>query len=194
MVTSLVFGHVSVAVLVIPPFLFTTLHEIVIRQEHSVRRDGLVLAALVVVQFFISPEILVLCLVLAAVGLVAVMAVGWRQLRGRAGHALPAFALAGGVSLVLLAYPTWYGLAGPQAVTGVLFALAPISGVPLSGLLVPGAYGAPGQTRTSASGGTWVATGPLRTMSGRGSRWLHWGRWWSPAAARSPGCCCCWLP
>ena len=51
-VTSLVFGHVSVTVLVIPPFLFTTLHEIVIRQEHSVRRDGLVLAALLVVQFF----------------------------------------------------------------------------------------------------------------------------------------------
>ena len=142
-VTSLTFGHVSVSVLVIPPFLFTTLHEIVIRQEHTVRRDGLLLAALVVVQFFISPEILVMCLVLSVVGLLAVMAVGWRQLRGRAGHAFPALALGGGVSLVLLAYPTWYGLAGPQAVSGVLFALAPISGVPLSGFLAPGAYGAP---------------------------------------------------
>ena len=143
-VTSLTFGHVSVSVLVIPPFLFTTLHEIVIRQEHSVRRDGLILAALLVVQFFLSPEILVMCLFLGAVGLLAVMAVGWRQLRGRAGHALPALALGGGVTVLLLAYPTWYGLAGPQAVTGVLFALAPISGVPLSGLLAPGAYGAPG--------------------------------------------------
>jgi hypothetical protein len=142
-VTALTFGHVSVSVLVIPPFLFTTLHEIVIRQEHTVRRDGLLLAALVVVQFFLSPEILVMCLILAVVGLLAVIAVGWRQLRGRAGHALPALALGGGVSLVLLAYPTWYGLAGPQAVSGVLFALAPISGVPLSGFLVPGAYGAP---------------------------------------------------
>ena len=141
-VTSLTFGHVSVSVLVIPPFLFTTLHEIVIRQEHTVRRDGLLLAALVVVQFFLSPEILVMCVVLAVVGLLAVMAVGWRQLRGRAGHALPALALGGGVSLALLAYPTWYGLAGPQAVSGVLFALAPISGVPLSGFLAPGAYGA----------------------------------------------------
>jgi hypothetical protein len=141
-VTSLTFGHVSVSVLVIPPFLFTTLHEIVIRQDHTVRRDGLLLAALVVVQFFLSPEILVMCLVLTVVGLLAVMAVGWRQLRARAGHALPALALGGGVSLVLLSYPTWYGLAGPQAVSGVLFALAPISGVPLSGFLAPGAYGA----------------------------------------------------
>ncbi len=140
-VTSLTFGHVSVTVLVIPPFLFTTLHEIVIRQEHSVRRDGLLLAALLVVQFFISPEILVMCLLLGAVGLVAVMVVGWRQLRPRAGHALPALGLAAGVTVVVLAYPAWYGINGPQAVSGMLFALAPISGVPLSGLLVSGAYG-----------------------------------------------------
>ena len=141
-VTSLAFGHVSVTVLVIPPFLFTTLYEIVIRQEHSVRRDGLLLAVLLVTQFFISPEILVMCLLLGILGLLAVTVVGWRQARARSGHALPALGLAVGVTLVLLAYPTWYGLAGPQAVTGVLFALAPITGVPLSGLLVPGRYGA----------------------------------------------------
>ena len=143
LVTSLTFGHVSVTVLVIPPFLFTTLYEIVIRQEHSVARDGLLLAALLVVQFFISPEILVMCLLLGAVGLLAVVAVGWRQLRPRAGHALPALGIAGAVTLAVLAYPTWFGLAGPQSVTGVLFALAPISGVPLSGLLVAGPYGTP---------------------------------------------------
>jgi len=141
-VTSLTFGHVSVTVLVIPPFLFTTLYEIVIRQEHSVRRDGLLLAALLIVQFFISSEILVMCLVLGAVGLAAVVVVGWRQLRPRARHGLPALGLAGGLALVVVAYPTWYGLAGPEAVSGVLFALAPISGIPLSGLLAPGQYAA----------------------------------------------------
>ncbi len=141
-VTSLTFGHVSVTVLVIPPFLFTTLYEIVIRQEKSVPRDGLLLSALLIVQFFISPEILVMCLVLSVVGLAAVVVAGWRQLRRRARHALPALALGCGLTLVVLAYPTWYGLAGPEAVSGVLFALAPISGVPLSGLLAPGNYAA----------------------------------------------------
>jgi hypothetical protein len=141
-VTSIAFGHVSVTVLVIPPFLFTMLHEIVIRQEHSVRRDGFLLAALCIAQFFISPEILVMCLLLGAIGLLAVMLIGWRQLRARAGHALPALGLAAGVSAALLAYPTWYGLSGPQAVSGMLFALAPIAGIPLSGLLAPGGYGA----------------------------------------------------
>ena len=140
MVSSLVFGHVSVSVLVIPPLLFSTLHEIVIRQEHSVRRDGLVLAGLLVVQFLISPEVLVMCLLLAVPGLLAVLVVGWRQVRVRAGHALPALGLAAGVAVAVLAYPAWYGQQGPQAVTGVLFALAPLSGVPLSGVLDPGQY------------------------------------------------------
>ncbi len=141
-VSSVVFGHVSVTFLVIPPLLFTTLHEIVIRQEHSVRRDGLVLAALLVTQFLISPEVLVMCLLLAAIGLLAVVAYGWRQLRPRAGHALPALGLAVAATAALLAYPAWFGLAGPQAVTGVLFALAPLAGVPFSGVLAPGNYGA----------------------------------------------------
>jgi hypothetical protein len=166
-VTSLAFGHVSVTVLVIPPFLFTTLYEIVIRQEHSVRRDGLLLAALLVVQFLISPEILVMCLVLAVVGLAVVTAIGWRQVPARAGHALPALALAAGLTLVLLAYPTWYGLAGPQAVSGVLFALAPISGVPLSGLLAPGQY--------AALAGAYVRFGGYLGRNGPPPDYVGWG-------------------
>ncbi len=141
-VTSLAFGHVSVTMLVIPPFLFTTLHEIVVRQAHSVRRDGLVLAALLVAQFLISPEVLVMCGLLAIVGLLVVATVGWRRRRGRAGHAVRALGLATGVTAVLLAYPAWYGVAGPQAVSGTLFFLAPISAVPLSGVLAPGPYAA----------------------------------------------------
>jgi hypothetical protein len=141
-VSSLHYGHVSLAVLVVPPLLFTLLHEILIRQEHSVLRDGLCLAALLVVQFFISPEILVLCLLFGVIGLVPVLVVGWRQLRVRAWHALPALGLGGLVTVVILAYPVWFGLDGPQAVTGVLFFLAPLSGAQLAGVLFPGSYGA----------------------------------------------------
>ncbi|HWF17244.1 MAG TPA: hypothetical protein VG244_13750 [Acidimicrobiales bacterium] len=144
MFSTLIFGHVSVALLVFPPFLFTTLHEIVIRQEHSVRRDGLLLAGLLVGQFLVSPEMFVLCAIFSVVGLLAVMAVGWRQVRVRAGHALPALALGLAIAGVLLAYPAWLGLAGPQAVTGVLFIIAPLAGVSLSGIVTPGSYGAVG--------------------------------------------------
>jgi hypothetical protein len=143
-VTSLYFGHVSVTWLVVPPLLFTLLHEIVIRQQRSVLADGLALAALLVVQFLISPEVLVMCALFTVVGLLAVTAVGWRQLRARAGHALPALALGVGIGAVLLAYPAWFGVAGPQAVTGKLFFLAPVLGAPFSGLILPGAFNARG--------------------------------------------------
>ncbi len=81
----------------IPPLLFTTLHEIVIRQEHSVRRDGLVLAALLVVQFLISPEVFVMCLLFAVMGLSRGRGGRLAPGAGRAGHALPALGLAAGV-------------------------------------------------------------------------------------------------
>jgi hypothetical protein len=132
--------------------LFTLLHEIVIRQEHSVRRDGLLLAALIVGQFLVSPEVLFLCGVFAVVGFAAVTAVGWRQLRGRAAHALPALVLALVVAGAILAYPVWFGLAGPQAVTGVLFAIAPITGAPFSGIVLPGPYRAMGTRYVRFSG------------------------------------------
>jgi hypothetical protein len=141
-VTSLVFGHVSVTMLVIPPILFTLLHEILVRQEHSAFRDGICLAALLVVQFFISPEVLVICALLGVIGIVPVLIVSWRQLRVRSWHALPALTLGLAVAVAILAYPVWFGLAGPQAVTGVLFAIAPLSGAPLAGVLSPGNYGA----------------------------------------------------
>ena len=141
-VDSLVYGHVSLTVLAVPPLIFSVLHEIVIRQQHSVRRDALTLAALAVVQFLISPEVLVMTLLLAAFGLAAAAVVGWRQIRRRATHALPALAIGTGISVVLLAYPAWYGLHGPQSVSGVLFPLAPLVGVPLTGFFSPGAYSA----------------------------------------------------
>ena len=186
-VTALAFGHVSVTWLVIPPLLFTTLHEIVIRQEHSVRRDGLVLATLMVVQFLISPEILVMCLLFTVAGLLAVMAVGWRQVPARAGHALPALGLAAGVTIALLAYPAWFGEAGPQAVTGVLFPLAPVLGCPFRASSRPARTGRP-PAGTSVSGATSAAPGPRTTTWAAASRWPRWPRSWRPGAGPSRGC------
>src|SRR5581483_4036426 len=140
-VTSLIFGHVSVTVLVIPPLLFVTLYETLVTQARSPRRDGVLLAALVLVQFLISPEVLVMCVLFAAVGLVIAIVVGWRQVRRRAEHAARALGLGVGISVVVLAYPAWFGFAGPQSVRGVLFAFTGFAGVPLSGFFAPGPYG-----------------------------------------------------
>jgi dolichyl-phosphate beta-glucosyltransferase len=140
-VTSLMFGHVSVSVLPVPPLILASLYAILVRQAKTPWRDGLLLAALVVVQFLISPEILVMCLLLAVVGLVVTVVLGWRTVSVRLPYAAPALGIGVGVSAALLAYPAWFGVAGPQAVSGVLFPTAALSGVLISGYLSPGPYG-----------------------------------------------------
>jgi hypothetical protein len=142
MLNSLMFGHVSVSVLPVPPLLLAALYAAVVRQARGPWRDGLFLAALVVVQFLISPEILAICLLLALVGLVVAAIAGRRTLTARLPYAVSALGVGAGVSAALLAYPAWFGVAGPQAVSGVLFALAPLSGVLVTGYLSPGPYGA----------------------------------------------------
>ena len=73
-VTSVMFGHASVALLVVPPLLFVHLFEMFARPQKSALHDGLVLFALVVVQFWISPEVLVICALFAVLALLAVVA------------------------------------------------------------------------------------------------------------------------
>jgi hypothetical protein len=145
-VTSLIFGHVSVSVLAVPPLLFATLYEILVRRAHSPRRDGVQLAVLVVVQFLLSPEILVRCALFAGVGIVAWAVVGRRHVGAALPHAVPALGLGLGISVVCLAYPGWFGLHGPQSVSGMLFNIAPLSGVALPGFFAAGAYGSPATT------------------------------------------------
>jgi hypothetical protein len=137
-VTSVMFGHASVALLVIPPLLFTHLFEMFARPQRSALHDGLVLFALVVVQFWISPEVLVICALFAVLALIAVVVavlVACRrrvpQLLAQSRHGTLALVVGAGLSIAVLAYPVWFGLAGPQAVSGLLFPFAPIAGAVL---------------------------------------------------------------
>ena len=127
-VTSIMYGHASVSVLVVPPLLFAHLYEIFVRQERSALHDGLVLFALVVVQFWISPEVLVMCALFAALALVVVVVACWRRVARHLRHGAASLGIGVGLSAAVLAYPAWFGLAGPQAVSGVLFPFAPIAG------------------------------------------------------------------
>jgi hypothetical protein len=166
-VTSLTFGHVSLSVLVVPPLLVACLYEIVVRQTRTPLRDGVTLAALVIVQFLISPEVMVMCFLLASFGLLATMAVGWHKVPPLASYAGRAIAIGIGISAVLLAYPGWFGLSGPQSVSGVLFSLAPLSGVYVSGFLSPGPYRALANA-FSRFGGYYGRLGPP-------SNYIGWG-------------------
>jgi hypothetical protein len=166
-VTSLTFGHISVTVLPVPPLLLATLYAIVVRQTRSPRREGLILAALVVVQFLISPEILVMCLLLAVIGLALTAAVAWRKVSSHLAYATKALGIGVGLSAALLAYPAWFGLSGPQAVSGLLFADSALAGVRISGYLSPGPYG--------ASAGSLERFGGYVGRLGPPSNYLGWG-------------------
>ncbi len=100
--------------------------------------NGLWLAALVVGQFFISTEILVVSGVVGAMGAVVAIVVA-RGLLWRARHAL---AVAGGVALaattVVLAYPAWFALAGPRHFSGQPWPLNYVGQAP-GGLVSTGA-------------------------------------------------------
>jgi hypothetical protein len=78
---------------------------------------------------------------LAGIGIAFAMVVGWRHVARRVPHALRALALGGGISVLFVAYPSWYGLHGPESVSGVLFAIAPLAGVQAGGFFSPGPYG-----------------------------------------------------
>jgi hypothetical protein len=140
-VDSLIFGHVSVAILVLPPLLLALLYETLVIQTRSPWLDGAFLAAAVVAQFLISPEDLVMTALLAGIGIAFASVAGWRHVARRVPHALRALALGGGISVLFIAYPSWYGLHGPESVSGVLFAIAPLAGVQAGGFFSPGPYG-----------------------------------------------------
>jgi dolichyl-phosphate beta-glucosyltransferase len=139
-VTSLIFGHVSVTMLVIPPLLLAALYELVVVQQHTPLHDGLVLAAMAVLQFLISPEVLVMTTLLGGMALVIAVVCARRQWLTHGPYALKGLAVGIGTTLVLVTYPAWYGLNGPQSVSGVLFAIAPLAGVMADGFFSPGPY------------------------------------------------------
>ncbi len=110
-------SHVVFVFVPLPPFIALTLASIVQRRG-TPRRLGLQLGLLVSAQFLISPE------VLAGVGILAIVAVVCLAIRtpADAGELVRTVARPAGYALVvmavLLAYPVWMLLAGPQHFTG----------------------------------------------------------------------------
>lgn len=109
----------------IPPLLVACVDELVVTRRYRPSRVGVVMGLLVVVQFFVSTELLVITMLLIGAALVAlgVLAV-LRRWSGRVvswRSPVLGIATAGGVTAVLLAYPTWFALAGPSHLTGLVW-------------------------------------------------------------------------
>ena len=131
-------GHPHAALGVTPPLLMMLLWEIVVGRHHTARRNGLLFAALISIQFFLSVEVLVSEALLSAIagGLLAIryrdrVVDRLRDLLRTAGWALPAI-------LLVCGWPLWVLVAGPGHVTGTIWPPAEFS-ADLVNLVVPSA-------------------------------------------------------
>jgi hypothetical protein len=113
--------HLNLVFLPLVPLIVAAVVELFRRPSHPLRW-GAALGGLVTAQYFISSEILALTVIMSIFGLMAAGAY-WAQtkpdeLRAVVGPAIKGVGAAAGVSLVFLAYPVWFGFAGPQHYTG----------------------------------------------------------------------------
>ena len=145
---SLALGHPNFGMLAPVPLIVGCVDDLVVRHRHPPARVGAALGLLVVVEFFVSVEVLTL---LVLFGVLAGLAAGVWALRSRRPTtrdavvgAVPALGVACGVVVVLLAYPVWFFFAGPAHLSGRAWPDSPAGTVANSpGQFVNGFIGAP---------------------------------------------------
>jgi hypothetical protein len=138
---SLALEHVDTATLVVPPLLFLCLDELLVGQRGRAWLWGLALGGLATVQFFISSEVLTMCAIGAAIGVVVVVGAtavrDGQALRRRWRHAAAGVVTAGVTAGALLAYPAWYATSGPRPLPKQVFPDIPYFGNRWTTLFLP---------------------------------------------------------
>ncbi len=123
--SSLEFGHLMTAALMLLPLILAALDEILIRQRHSPLWTGVLLAVLLFAQFFLSSELLAIVAVVVVICGVALVGAALvtkpAEVRARAHHAAKALAIGLVLGLALLAWPVWFALKGPASLTGLVW-------------------------------------------------------------------------
>jgi len=121
----LALNQINIAFLPIPPLIVLFLADLLVTQRRPPWKDGLALAGLVIVQFFLSTEVLLITVLASLIGMIVL--VGWAAvtqpsaIAPRAGGAVRGSAVAVAVAVVVLAYPLWFLLAGPAHLVGPIW-------------------------------------------------------------------------
>lgn len=135
-------SHLFLVAVFIPPIVLVLLDEIVVVQRHRAIRDGVLLGVLLVLQYYISPEVLAMTVVVACCGVALLAVARPRTVVSRTPHVLVAVACCVAICALALAYPVWLSMHGPQHVVGPphpLAKLAPFRG-DLLGPVLPTSY------------------------------------------------------
>ena len=118
-------AHLMIVMAPVPPLFVLLLDELLVRQRMRPVAGGIALGLLLTLQFFIGTETLVIMLFTGLIGVLLVVAyAAWKHrssLRSRARHAAIGLGTASLTAIVLLAYPTWFALAGPAHFSGPIW-------------------------------------------------------------------------
>jgi hypothetical protein len=122
-------GHLMTTFLAAVPLMVACLDELLIRQTKSPTKTGVALGLLIVLQFFLSTEVLVIAVICGAAGIALVVlhaaVFDPSSIAARAPKALRGLAVAAAISIVLLAYPLWFALDGPAHLSGLVWPTLP---------------------------------------------------------------------
>jgi hypothetical protein len=117
-------AHLMLGLGVVPPLVVASLDEMLVRQKCRPTVTGVILGLLLAVQFFIGTELLTITVILSGIGIALMAIYGARSpevLRSRVRYAGVVLLAAGVTSVVLLAYPVWFALAGPAHYSGSIW-------------------------------------------------------------------------
>jgi len=122
---SLSDAHLMLGWAVVPPLVVACCDELLFGTRPPVI-VGLALGLLLVVQFLVGTEVLLLLGIAGAFAVVILAAYGLRHreaVRAGARRVGVGVAVAGTVTVLLLVYPSWYALAGPSHISGRVWPL-----------------------------------------------------------------------
>ena len=118
---SLSDAHLMLGWAVVPPLVVACVDELMYGTRRSPVTVGVVLGLLIVVQFFVGTEVLLLLGIVGVCAAVLLLAYGLRyreRLRAGTRRVAVGLGIAAGTATVLLAWPTWFALAGPAHTSG----------------------------------------------------------------------------
>lgn len=118
-------AHLFLVFVPLPPLILYCLYRIMVVQTGSARRWGASLAAMFIVQVFISQEVAAEALIVGVVALALLLAMYRRDVTvARVRYAREALLTAAAPAVVILAYPVYYQFLGPEHFTGAAHATA----------------------------------------------------------------------
>ena len=113
-------GHLNLVFIPLPPLIFLVLDDLLVRQSGRPVRLGCWLGLLVIAQYFISSEVLASTAIVAVGGVVLLALLNWRSVAGRLRVAVIGLGVATALAALVLAYPVWSMLDGPQHIVGAV--------------------------------------------------------------------------